>query len=152
MMLSGEFNDWVTGEFHANLERIINKKQHRRRPYFILVHMTSGYTGPLAMGNDNHLIATDKQLQEVEGSRIATTDVDLSKKTVVHVKMICLETMPPLKMIGTSLWRVDNVLGDVRCMYILPADKPIIEGPEMEAESKLIFESAKGMPLAWNQN
>lgn len=150
----GDFNEWVTADFHRNIERIVNAKAGRRKPYFILVIIKNGYDGTPAYGNANTLIADEQQkLVAKIDTQVTTTDMNLEGKKVMSVRMIILEPekVPPVPMIGTSLWKVDNVKGDIRCIYILPADKPIIEGVELENESRLVFKSGKGMPIIWNR-
>lgn len=151
----GDFNEWVTVDFHRNIERIVNAKKDRVKPYFILVFIKNGYDGTPAYGNANMLIADEKQkLVAKIDTQVTTTDMNFEGKKVMSVRMIILEPeqVPPVPMIGTSLWKVDNAKGDIRCIYILPADKPIIEGVELEQESQAVLRSGKGMPLHWNQN
>jgi len=150
----GDFNEWVTMDFHRNIERIVNAKAGRTKPYFILVIIKNGYDGTPAYGNANMLIAdeTQKLVAKID-TQVTTTDMNLEGKRVMSMRMVILEPekVPPVPMIGTSLWKVDNVKGDIRCIYILPQDKPIIEGVELEQESQLVFRSGKGMPLRWNE-
>jgi hypothetical protein len=149
-----DFNEWVTNGYYTILERIVNAKKARVKPYFIRIGVSSGYGGVLAVENDNHLIATDEQKKVAAKRRISTTEINLEGKRVIRniVHILEPEDVPPVPLLATSLWRVDNVRGEVKCIYILPPDKPMIEGVELESVSKVIFESAKGMPLFWNKN
>jgi len=104
----------------------------------------------LANGTNNEWIATEEQKNRVGG--ITTANIDLEGKTVMHVKMMIINRPPTVPLIGTSLWKVDNLLSNVRCISILPPDKPVICGQELEEQSKLVFESGQKMPLYWNQN
>ena len=144
-MKTGDVKTWATEQLHKSLSKIINAKAARRRPYFILVIIKEGYDGPIGLqGNANELLGNTKK-------RNAT--VDLSGKKVVHNKIILLEERPSIPMIGSSLWRIDNVRGKVDCEYILPLDTPMIHGFEVDGkgeESKIVHESGKNMPLVYN--
>ena len=138
MMNIADFNKWNTEGFHKALMNIINKKQARRRPYYILVIITPDYDGiPAAVAQENR----------------PTKDINTEGKKLIHTKMVVIEQPPLIPMIGTSLWRIDNQRGQARCCYVLPRDKPIIKGYEMGPSSKLVLKSAKaaGSPYVYNK-
>ena len=83
-----------------------------------------------------------------------TRTMDLSGKVVTHNTIVIMERwhLPPVPMLSTSLWRINNKIGEARCMYILPPDKPIILGTEMGESSKFIWKSSQGAPLVWSSN
>lgn len=124
---------WLTEELHKMLTKVIMAKEKHPRIYYILVIMKNGYEG---------------QSMASESQRT----VDLSGKHVVHNRLVLLDEPPPVPMINSSLWRIDNKIGEARCMYILPPDKPIMLGTEMGESSKFIWKSARGAPLIWSTN
>ena len=126
----GDVTEWATKELHDALQRTIVAKADMREPYFILVYFNNHYSGP-----------PNKRMSE------QTKTMDLSKKRVLNVRLILLKAAPPVRMLNTALWRVDNRTGDVRCIYILPPDKPMVGGFDVEEESETVTKSAKGMPI-----
>jgi len=124
---------WMTDELHKMLTKVIMAKESHPRIYYILVIMKDGYEGQSMVSESQKT-------------------VDLSGKHVVHNRLVLLDEPPPVPMINSSLWRIDNKIGEARCMYILPPDKPIMLGTEMGESSKFIWKSAKGAPLIWSTN
>lgn len=147
MVTYGDFQTWCTEDLHRNLERIINAKSDRKIPYYIMVVFKHGYDGPPSKV-DNHLLSGT---EKVDGQQT----IDLSGKTVIHTVITVLEPhhVPKIRLIGTALWRIDNRTGEVKCIYVLPPDKPII-GESFEngkaKESELVARSGRGMPLVYN--
>ena len=124
---------WLTEELHKRLTDIIMAKENHPRVYYILVIMKDGYEGQSAASRDQKTI-------------------DLSGKHVIHNRLVLLDELPPVPMISSSLWRINNRIGEARCMYILPPDKPIMLGVEMGEASKFIWKSARGAPLVYGSN
>jgi len=135
MITHGDLQTWCTENLHRNLEKIINAKSGRKTPYYILVVFKKGYNGPSCKVTE-------------------TKEMDFSHKIMIHTRMIITDRPPVIRLVGTALWRVDNKTGDVRCMYILPPDKPVI-GTSFEDEkakdSTLVQKSMQGMPLVYNR-
>ena len=101
----------------------------------------------LLKGNSNDLLhGNDRRLKPQHGP---TKTVDMSKKRVVTNRFIVSFNAPMIPMIGSSLWRIDNRTGEVRCIYILPPDKPMIGGFDVEMDSKTVARSGKNMPLIY---
>ncbi len=123
---------WMTDELHKRLTDVIMAKESHPRIYYLLVIMRDGYEGQPATSESQKT-------------------VDLSGKHVNSNRIVCLEEwdLPPVPLISTSLWRIDNKIGEARCEYILPPDKPIMFGVEMGESSKFIWKSAQGMPLVY---
>ena len=142
-MKHGDITQWAQKVLHDGLEAVINSKAHRRTPYFILVIIKEGYDGPAAKAGDSYLLH-GRQRQE---SRMKT--VDLSKKRVVTNRFVILDKAPLTPMIGSSLWRIDNKIGRIECLYILPPDRPMIEGFTVGVDSETVAKSAKGMPIVY---
>lgn len=124
---------WLTEELHKRLTDVIMAKENHPRVYYILVIMKDGYEGRSAASRDQKTI-------------------DLSGKHVIHNRLVLLDEPPPVPMISSSLWRINNRIGEARCMYILPPDKPIMLGVEMGEASKFIWKSAQGAPLVYGSN
>lgn len=133
---------WMTNELHKMLTKVIMAKENHPRIYYILVIMKDGYDGPTLVRN-NDLINKGEQGEQT---------IDLSGKHVVHNKLVLTNQPPPVPLIGTSLWRINNRIGEARCEYILPPDRPIMMGTEMGESSKFIWKSAKGAPLVFSYN
>jgi hypothetical protein len=138
---TGEIRAWATEELHKALTKVIYAKQSRRRPYYIMVIIKNGYDGPPAYGNNNELLHSGEK---------GETTIDLSGKRVVTQRLILLEQPPKVPMVNSSLWRVDNVKGEVYCVYILPPDRPMIQGFELKEESRIAFECGSKMPIIYN--
>ena len=135
MITHGDFQTWSTQNLHRALEKIINAKSDRRTPYYILVKFNHGY--------DGHSCKAEE-----------TKDVDFEGKIVIHTRLMILDRAPLVRLIGTALWRIDNRIGEARCIYILPPDKPIIGTSfenEKAKESSLVARSGRGMPLVYNR-
>ena len=131
----GDITAWATKVLHDGLEAVINSKASRRTPYFILVIIKDGYHGPPVSNRDH-----DKKT------------VDMSAQKVVTNRFVIMDKAPSIPMIGSSLWRVDNKIGEVRCMYILPPDRPMIAGFTVEQESETVSKCAQGMPILYGAN
>lgn len=133
-MLHGDFQTWVTENLHRNLEKIINAKSDRRTPYYILVIFKKGYNGPSAKA-------------------VQTEDRSFEGKTVIHTRMVITDKPPIVQLIGSGLWMVNNLIGEVKCLYLLPPDKPVMGTSfedEKAKESVLVAKSGMGMPLVYN--
>ena len=124
---------WLTENLHKMLTKVILAKENHPRIYYILVIMKDGYEG--------QSIASEGQ-----------KTIDLSGKHVIHNRLVLLDEPPPVPMISSSLWRIDNKIGEAKCIYILPPDKPIMHGTEMGESSKFIWKSAQGAPLVYSNN
>lgn len=124
---------WLTDELHKMLTKVIMAKENHPRIYYILVIMKDGYEG---------------QSMASEGQKT----IDLSGKHVIHNRLVLLDEPPVVPMISSSLWRIDNKIGEARCVYILPPDKPIMYGTKMGETSKFIWKSAQGAPLVYGSN
>ncbi len=124
---------WMTDELHKMLTKVIMAKENHPRIYYILVIMKDGYEG---------------QSMASEGQET----IDLSGKHVIHNRLVLLDEPPVVPMISSSLWHIDNKIGEARCMYILPPDKPIMAGVEFSESCKFIWKSAQGAPLVWSTN
>lgn len=135
---------WMTDELHKVLTKVIMAKENHPRPYYIQVQMSDKYLGPTAV-RSNDLINKGEP---------GTKTVDLSGKVVTRNTIVIMEEwdVPPVPMLSTSLWRIDNRIGEAKCVYILPPDKPIMLGTEMGEASKFIWKSARGAPLVWSTN
>jgi hypothetical protein len=131
----GDITTWATEDLNQRLTAVVNAKSSRMRPYYILVITKDGYMGQPA-GNSGQ----------------PTKTVDLSTKKVVSNRIMILEPwkVPKVPMLGTSLWYVDNTKGLVKCVYVLPLDKPMIGDFEVGGESGLVHKSAQGMPLVYD--
>jgi len=136
---------WATAGLHKNLTNIIMNLQHRREPYYMLIHVTDGYHGKPAglIGKiRNDLLNSNTVLTPAEVLAGERT-VDLSKKKVSGTRIMLMENPPAIPLISSSLLRVDNVQGRVNWIYILPPDKPIIWGADMGEASEFVYKSAK---------
>ena len=146
----GDITQWATKVLDENLRAIINAKSHLRVPYYILVIIKEGYDGPAAKGNSNELLHGDDLRQAPKTGQTKT--VDMSKQRVVTNRLIIMLKPPVIPMLGSSLWRINNITGEVRCMYILPPDKPMIAGFTVEEDSKTLTKSSVGMPILYGAN
>ena len=143
----GDITAWATKVLDESLRAVINAKAHLRTPYYIMVIIKEGYDGPAAKGNSNELLhGIDSRQAPRQG---ATKTVDMSKLKVVTNRLIIMHQPPPVPMIGSSLWRINNKTGEVRCCYILPPDKPMIAGFTVEEESVTVAKCAVGMPIVY---
>lgn len=133
---------WMTDELHKMLTKVIMAKENYPRIYYIMVIIKDGYEGPIPKRN-NELLNVGEQGEEA---------IDLSGKHVIHNRIVIIDSPPVVPMIGSSLWRIDNKIGEARCVYILPPDKPIIYGAQMGEASKFIWKSAQNAPLIYSRN
>jgi len=129
----GDITTWATEDLNQRLVAVVNSKSSSIRPYYILVITKDGYMGQPA-GNAGR----------------PTKTVDLSTKKVVHNTIMLLDKPPVVRMLGTSLFYVDNSIGLVKCIYVLPLDKPQIGEFEVGGESELIGKCSQGMPIVYD--
>ena len=142
----GDITTWAQKVMHDGLEAVINSKAARRTPYFIMVIVKEGYDGPPPRKSDNHLLHGRKKRSS------GTRTIDMTKKRVVTNRFLIMDNAPMVPMIGSSLWRIDNKTGEVRCMYILPPDKPMVGGFNVGLDSQTVGKCAKGMPIIYGAN
>ena len=140
----GDIKAWATKVLHDELEAVINAKSRYSLPYYILVIIKDGYTGPPAFGNTDELLHGEDR--GVKPHEAKTKTVDLSKKRVVSHRFILLSKPPLVPLIGSSLWYINNKTGQVRCEYILPPDRPMIGGFDVELDSETATKFGKNMP------
>ncbi len=143
----GDITQWAQKVMHDGLESIINAKSAMRTPYYIMVIVKDGYDGPAANGNSNELLHGTNTGKRA--SHKQTKTVDMSNKRVVTNRFVIMNKPPMVPMIGSSLWRIDNKTGEVRCMYILPHDKPMVGGFDVELDSKTVAKCSTGMPVIY---
>jgi len=142
MKVTQDVTLWLTDTLHKMLTKVIMAKENHPRVYYILVTVKDRYLGPPAKRH-NRLLN-----QGPDGEKT----VDLSGKHVIHNTLVLLNRPPAVPLLDSSLWRIDNKIGEARCIYILPADKPIILGTQMGEMSKFIWKSAQGAPLIHSVN
>ena len=140
----GDFRKWSMGVLYEQIDKVINAKQHRRRPYYIMAKLERGYTGT-PVTNDNHILSGD----DVAAKK--TKDMNLTGKVVMSSRLVLMDSPPLVQMINTMLWRVDNVQGTIEPIYVLPLDAPVDSDVEFTEHSKLVAKNGIGMPLAYNK-
>lgn len=101
----------------SQLERVVDGNQDRREPYFILVYANA-----------------DPQASFLTGRRAFQT------------KIILLKQRPP-KMFGCMLFRIDNQKSDAQLEWVLPLDTVAPPGSDSGETSKIVEDSARGMPV-----
>lgn len=128
----GDIKIWATKVLHDDLERIINAKSSFSLPYYILIIMKEGYQGPPTKSK-------------------GTKTVDMSGKRVMTHRFILLNEnrVPAVPLIGSALVYVNNKTGQVKFMYILPPDKPMIGGFDVELESETVLKCGQNMPYIY---
>lgn len=144
----GDITKAFSADLQDKIERIINAKSRRRKPYYLLITIKEGYAGPLAMGNSNSLLhGRDTGRKRSRGE---TKTCDFSGLRLGHCVIQVLERrhVPAVPLLGNILLRVSNRSGEVRRIYALPPDRPIIDdGPALDSET--VARCAKGMPIAY---
>jgi hypothetical protein len=148
-MTVGDIKTWATGVLHKELESVINAKAGMREPYYIFAVIKEGYDGPAAFGNNNELLHGEDTRRAKHYNDTRT--VDLSKKRVVTHRFILMRQPPPIPLLNSSLWRVNNKTGEVKCCWILPPDKPMIAGFDVELESQLVTQCGSNMPYVYGK-
>ena len=146
----GDITQAFTADLFDKIERVINAKSKRRRPYYLLIHMKEGYEGPLAMGNNNELLhGTDTGQKRCRG---ATKTVDMSEQKVGSAVIQIMEAwqVPRIPLISCMLMKVDNQTGQIERLYALPPDLPCMA--EGGIDSQVVAKSAKGMPIVYGAN
>lgn len=130
MITYGDFQSWCTQNLHRELEKVINANQWRQRVYFLLVIVGDGYEGPPA---------GKREIRPVK-------EMDFTGLKVMHTTINIIDRPPPIPMIGSLLWMVNNKIGLAKCLYALPPDHPTIGG-DGECSSELVTKSAQNMPI-----
>ena len=137
----GDFRAWSTTVLHEQLENIINAKQAKRTPYYILVVIRKGYLGPPAFSRADNSVMPDR------GTKVA----DFAGKVVFSCRMILMDKPPIVPMLSSGLWYVDNRKGLVKNIYVLPPDLPVDSTKDMPKESELVAKSGMNMPIVHNR-
>lgn len=139
----GDARKWLLDDMKAKLAALIEREGHRPDPYYILVtnvkpgvRWGSKEQKPL-QAEGKHVIATRFVIIPLE-------KLEEYFNTDVWPKVFGL--------INTMLWYVNNKYGQIECVYVLPADKPITAEIVSEEHSKIVHESATrlqqmGVPL-----
>ena len=140
----GDFRNWSMGVLYEQIEKVINAKQARRTPYYIMARLERGYSGT-PVKTDNHI------LTGADAAAKQTKDMDLSGKIVLSSRLVLMDTPPLVPMINTMLWKVDNIKGTIDPVYVLPLDAPVDSDKEFTEQSDLVDKSGQGMPLAYNK-
>ncbi len=140
----GDFRKWSMGVLYAQIEKVVNAKQYRRKPYYIMAKLERGYTG-VPVQNANNILSGDKVAAK------KTKNIDLRGKVVLSSRLVLLEEPPIVQMINTMIWKVDNVRGYIEPIYVLPMDVPVDSDKEFTEESELVAKSGKDMPLFFNK-
>jgi len=146
----GDISTAFKDDLNINIEKIVNAKAGRKRPYYILIHIKGSYDGPLAMGSNNELLHGEDKKQE--RSRGETKEMDLSEMKVGHTVIQVLEPwqVPNVPLISNILMKVDNKTGSIERMYALPPDIPTEDdGNSIESES--VIRDSKGMPIVYGE-
>ena len=141
----GDIKAWATADLNERLESVINAKSSMREPYWLLILFGDGYHGPLAQGNNNYLLHGGAK------QKSGTKTVDMSKMRTMHQTIMILpkHKVPPVPLVGTALVYVNNKTGQVKFVYILPPDKPMIGGFDVELDSETVQKCGKGMPIVY---
>lgn len=144
----GDITKAFSADLQDKIERIINAKSARRKPYYLLIMIKDGYDGPLALGNSNQLLHSRDTGKG--RSRGATKTCDFSKLKVAHCIIQILERrqVPTVPLLANILLRVSNRTGEVRRIYALPPDIPILD-KGMGVDSRTVHRHAKGMPIIY---
>ena len=128
-MIVGEFTEWAKSVLYRELDKIINRFQHIRTPYWILVMTKPHYAGPTASAEQ-------------------TKDVVL-KGNVINTRFVVIldkRQLPAQRQVGTALLKIDNRIGQTEWIYILPRDMPFTQPVELDVESEIVGKSAQGIP------
>ncbi len=139
----GDFRKWSMGVLYEQIDKVVNAKQSRRRPYYIMAKLERGYSGT-PVKTDNHILTGD----EVAAKQ--TKDMDLTGKIVLSSRLVLMDAPPLVPMINTMLWKVDNIKGTIDPVYVLPLDAPVDSDKEFTEQSELVEKSGENMPLAYN--
>ena len=57
---------------------------------------------------------------------------------------------PPVAMLNTMLWSVDNISGEIKEIWVLPKDAPVGPGIELSAPVEGLMKLAPHLPLIYN--
>jgi hypothetical protein len=129
-MILGDFTEWCKSILYRELDKIINRFQGVKDPYWILILTKPHYTGP-----------TDSAKQ--------TKDV-LVGGNVINTRFVVIlnkSQLPAFRQIGTALLKVDNKAGQADWVYILPRDLPFTQPVEFGEESMIVAKSAQELSL-----
>jgi len=80
----------------------------------------------------------------------AAPDLGYKNTKVIKERIILLDRVPTVKLIGTLLFRIDNKNADAEMVWCLPSDIPMIAGLKPERNEKSgdrILQDAKGLPI-----
>lgn len=125
---------FLSENLRRNLERVINSQQHRDETYWLLVFVDDKYLGP-------------------PGNPEQTRTINLQNKRIIHNTIMVMDYKPPVPFLSTMLWEVSNKKGRARLLYVLPADKPIIDCEDGEG-TEIVFNSLRNtkVPLHYYRN
>lgn len=115
---------WFNECLHQNLEKVINRLQSWREVYWILVRIQDGYMGP------SPKVPLENRKTEI-----------FENKNIISTRIIVTDEKPLIPLLGTALWEINNKIGEAKCLWILPQDKPIMRNLEDHEGSKFVFDS-----------
>ena len=145
----GDIKGWATKVLHDELETIVNSKSSYSLPYYIVITMKEGYDGPAAYGNNNELLHGDDK--KTKPRRGKTKTVNMEGQRVMTQRFILVNKPPLIPLVGSAVVYVNNKTGEVKFLYILPPDKPMIGGFDVELESEAVLRAEKGMPIVYGK-
>lgn len=134
----GDFFQWLWAQTANTVMSIINKNQHKRRPYYIMLQISKGYAGqPVGLARAEHPIV----------------DVRVEGKKLIH-KIFSILDRDPGPLLDTVVWRIDNRRGRVDLVRSLPRDCPFAVEDSDNAGivvEKVAVEADKIKPaIIWN--
>lgn len=120
----GDIREELSNDLRRVLETVINRYQHKRNPYYVLVYSETGLD---VFPADSGLVKPGDKVMAVDG------------KTVIRTKVLILDAEPSLddfmdkamkgkiKVMGMMCYKVDNIRGQLLRLWVLPQDIPEID-------------------------
>jgi len=120
----GDIREELSKDLRRVLEEVINRYQHKRNPYYILVYSETGLD---VFPTDAGLVKPGDKVMAVDG------------KTVIRTKVLILDAEPSLdrfmdwtmkgeiRVMGMMCYKVDNIRGQLTRLWVLPQDIPEID-------------------------
>lgn len=137
----GDIREELSKDLRGVLEKVINRYQHKRNPYYVLVYSETGLDVYPA---DTAFVKPGDKVMAVDG------------KTVIRTKILILDAEPSLdnfmdramrgeiRVLGMMCYKVDNIKGQLWRIWVLPQDIPEINRViDADAVVKEVLDSAQ---------
>jgi len=138
----GELREELEKDHKRTLEQVIDRFSHKKNPYFILVYTEEGLD---VIPDDGVGLKPGDKVMRVDDKTVIRTKFivcDMNKTVNRYLEAVMRGSF---RILGMMCYKVDNQLGQLTRLWILPQDVPQTEGRVDEDE--VVKEILEGFPI-----